>query len=165
MRLGDSYQGSQGQGKASSKGSLTTEDLKESGKEQKQQRVVYNGCNVGKKSVKILSEEGSWKRVKLTNFDARLPDDVLDSSLRDRMKCCKCLSQELWIITSWQRSRISIQTVMDCVYFVGKEIRKGFWEMEEWMADGRGEDSDLPRRVFVMLCNRFEVEHAKILVL
>ena len=31
--------------------------------------------------------------------------------------------------------------------------------------EGRGEDSDLPRRVFVMLCNCLEVEHARILEL
>ena len=30
--------------------------------------------------------EGSRERVKLTSFDAGLPDDVLDSSLRKRMK-------------------------------------------------------------------------------
>ena len=55
----------------------------------RQQRVVYNGCNVGKKSVETLIEERSWKRVRLTRFDDGLPDDVLDSSLRNRMKYCK----------------------------------------------------------------------------
>ena len=44
-----------------------------------------------------------------------------------------------------------MQTVMDCIYFVGKGVRKGLWEMGRM--DGRGEDSDLPRRLFVMLCN------------
>ena len=55
-------------------------------------RIVYNGCNVGTKSVKTLIAEGSEKRVKLTGFDAGFPDDVLDSSLRDRVKCCKWLT-------------------------------------------------------------------------
>ena len=31
--------------------------------------------------------------------------------------------------------------------------------------DGGGEDSNLPRRVFVMLYNCLEVEHARMLVL
>ena len=50
-------------------------------------RVIYNSCNVGKKSVKTLVEEGSWQRVNLTSFDTGLPNDVLDSSPRNRMKC------------------------------------------------------------------------------
>ena len=71
-------------------------------------RVINNSCNVGKKSVKTLTEEGSWERVKLTSFDTRLPNDVLDSSLRNRMKCCKWLTKELWIVASQRGSRINI---------------------------------------------------------
>ena len=50
------------------------------GEEAGQQRVVYNGCNVGRRCVETLIEEGSWKRVRLTGFDAGLPGDVLDKS-------------------------------------------------------------------------------------
>ena len=31
--------------------------------------------------------------------------------------------------------------------------------------NGSGRDSDLPKRLFVMLCNSLEVEHARMLVL
>ena len=42
--------------------------------------------------MEALFEEGSWKRIKLTSFDAGLPDDVLDRSLTNRIKCCKWLA-------------------------------------------------------------------------
>ena len=103
------------------------EGLREGARDHK---VVYNNCNLVKKSVETLIEEGSWKSIKLTSFDAGLPDDVLDSSLRNRIKCCKRLTLELWIVTSRQRSRTSIQTVADYIYFVGKEARKGLWKMK-----------------------------------
>ena len=56
------------------------------------QRVIYNGCNVEEECAETLFEEGSWQRVKLTSFYAELPDDVLDGSHRNRMKCCKGLT-------------------------------------------------------------------------
>ena len=64
-------------------------DLKDSGKGPDNRDLFENGCNVGKKSVKTLIEEGRWKRVTLTSFDAGLPDDVLYSSIRNRIKLCK----------------------------------------------------------------------------
>ena len=62
-----------------------------------QQTVIHKGCIEGKKSVKTLIEERSWNRVKLTSFDVGLPDGVLSSILRDRMKCWKWLTYECWI--------------------------------------------------------------------
>ena len=47
---------------------------------------------VAKKGIKTLTKAESWKRIKLTTFDARLLDDVPDSSLSDSMKCCKWLT-------------------------------------------------------------------------
>ena len=48
---------------------------------------------------------------------------------------------------------------------LAKKCEEASWRWEGWMADGRDKDSDLPRRVFVMLYNCLEVEHARILVL
>ena len=87
--------------------------------------------------MKTLVEEGSWKRVKLASIDAGLPDDVLSSSLRSRMKCFKWLTSALWIVTNQQRSRISIQTVTDCIYFLAKKSERpvGDGKDGQWMEE------------------------------